>query len=1029
MSLSAEDAENIRKNLSRVVPRQSPNDDRKYRVFELPNKLKVFLIHDAESDKAAAALNVNIGAIHDPDEFPGLAHFCEHMLFLGTEKYPVENEYGKYLSQHGGWSNAFTDSHDTNYHFEVGWKFLDGALDRFAQFFHKPLFTEDCTDREVNAVNSEHEKNFKQDSRRLYQLAKHTSDPAHPYSRFPSGNKKTLKDDPEANGLDTRAALLAFHEKYYSSNIMGLTIFGRDSLDDLEAMAVNMFSTIENKEVVSPTFHAHPNHGDYVSRLTKVVPVKELRSLRLSFPIKDQTFNFASQPSALISHLLGHEGKGSLLSYLKSKDWANGVMAGAFGGAVGSFSFFNIYIDMSETGLENVDTIVEVVYQYIAMLKSKPLERWVFDECKSLLDIEFRFQEKSSGSNVCTLRASQLRIFPSEQLMSADYDLVDFRPDLVSEILDTLTPSNMNMTLIHQGFADETNATEPYYGTPYHMQPLSAAQTKRWSEATPNERMSYPDANRFIATDFKIKPPPPPATSVLPQLLLDSPILKIWHKQDITFKLPKGRIGFVLTSPKAYLDPRHAVMTRLFVDVFRDSLTEFAYDAELAGVHSSVRHTTDGIDLTVSGYHDKLPAYLNTIVERLTSVRVEPERFLAIRDRYTRALRSFQSNEPISLAAFAMQQVLLHKSFTHDELQEACQQLTCDDIQNFLPVLLNRVHLECFVFGNFTEDDARQILAGVESRMQTVATGPALVPSERERTRCHQLESKSQMYCGDTDVHKICCVKMYMQVGLDNVQLNGRLTLLCQLIQERTFDVLRTKEQLGYNVYSTLWKSSGVRGLQISVQSNHSHEHVSKRIRAYIHSLKQFLVDMPDEVFSNHVEALSTLLLEKPKVMSAEARIYWTEIVQGFYLFDRRLLANDVITSLTKADMLAFYNKYLDQDSEDRCELLTIVHPSARQLAEKEKEAQEVAAQKKEQEASKEQASDAEVVEVEKKKKSTANAEEQAPEQEERQFEQTMAGTIQINDPVAFKSGLGLYPIARPQEHTLKEQLNAKADL
>ena len=42
-----------------------------------------------------------IGHMCDPKELPGLAHFCEHMLFLGTEKFPVENEYPRFLSEHG----------------------------------------------------------------------------------------------------------------------------------------------------------------------------------------------------------------------------------------------------------------------------------------------------------------------------------------------------------------------------------------------------------------------------------------------------------------------------------------------------------------------------------------------------------------------------------------------------------------------------------------------------------------------------------------------------------------------------------------------------------------------------------------------------------------------------------------------------------------------------------------------------------------------------------------------------------------
>eukprot|EP00878_Enallax_costatus_P008268 GHUV01008644.1.p2 GENE.GHUV01008644.1~~GHUV01008644.1.p2 ORF type:complete len:143 (+),score=36.70 GHUV01008644.1:87-515(+) len=66
-----------------------------YRSITLPNKLRVLLISDPDTDKAAAALNVRVGSMCDPVELPGLAHFCEHMLFYSSAKYPVEDEYSK----------------------------------------------------------------------------------------------------------------------------------------------------------------------------------------------------------------------------------------------------------------------------------------------------------------------------------------------------------------------------------------------------------------------------------------------------------------------------------------------------------------------------------------------------------------------------------------------------------------------------------------------------------------------------------------------------------------------------------------------------------------------------------------------------------------------------------------------------------------------------------------------------------------------------------------------------------------------
>ena len=116
---------------------------------------------------AAASMNVAIGSLQDPFERPGLAHFLEHMLFMGSKKYPDEKEYSEYISQHAGEDNAWTSEIDTNYFFEIDPKYFENGLDRFAQFFISPLFDKDCLSREMKAVNSEHESSINSDNERL----------------------------------------------------------------------------------------------------------------------------------------------------------------------------------------------------------------------------------------------------------------------------------------------------------------------------------------------------------------------------------------------------------------------------------------------------------------------------------------------------------------------------------------------------------------------------------------------------------------------------------------------------------------------------------------------------------------------------------------------------------------------------------------------------------------------------------------------------------------------------------------------
>lgn len=62
-------------------------DDRQYRVIKIAsNQLEVLLVHDADTDKASAAMDVNVGNFSDPEDTPGMGHAVEHLLFMGTKK-------------------------------------------------------------------------------------------------------------------------------------------------------------------------------------------------------------------------------------------------------------------------------------------------------------------------------------------------------------------------------------------------------------------------------------------------------------------------------------------------------------------------------------------------------------------------------------------------------------------------------------------------------------------------------------------------------------------------------------------------------------------------------------------------------------------------------------------------------------------------------------------------------------------------------------------------------------------------------
>ena len=187
-------------------------DDRKYRVMTLSNGLRVLLISDPISNFSAAAMDVPAGSFNDPPDYEGLAHFCEHMLFIGTKKYPETNQYSSFLQKHFGSYNAYILSQNTNYFFSVEAEYFSMALDMFAHFFIDPLFSVESVMNEMNAVNAEHQKNLYSDSWKQWELLKNVSNPQHPFSQFSTGSLETL------NKSDVHNQLLHYFNSSYSAN-------------------------------------------------------------------------------------------------------------------------------------------------------------------------------------------------------------------------------------------------------------------------------------------------------------------------------------------------------------------------------------------------------------------------------------------------------------------------------------------------------------------------------------------------------------------------------------------------------------------------------------------------------------------------------------------------------------------------------------------------------------------------------------------------------------------------------------------
>ena len=342
-------------------------DKRHYRFRKLPNELWCMLVSDEEADKAAVSLSVNVGYVYDKPELMGLAHFLEHMLKLGTGKFPVENEYDKFVSAHAGRKNAATGDLYTFYYFDCAPHALRHGMDIFSHFFIDPLFPENAAEREMNAVDSEYKKNLQMDARRLLQIQRtYVSHPDSPMSKFSTGCFETL------NKPGVRDALIEFHDKYYSSNIMKLCVVGKEPLDTLEQWVEELFSPIENKNVVLPDLsQPWPFPREQMGRIFKIVPVRDLRELRINWALPYSQKEYKKKINAYLTHVFGHEGPRSLLSYLIKRGLGTALTCGS-NHYLDCVDTVFVSISLTEEGEANFWEVAEIVYGFVNQIERSP---------------------------------------------------------------------------------------------------------------------------------------------------------------------------------------------------------------------------------------------------------------------------------------------------------------------------------------------------------------------------------------------------------------------------------------------------------------------------------------------------------------------------------------------------------------------------------------------------------------------------------------------------------------------------------
>ena len=827
-----------------------------YRKIVLENNLKVILVSDEKYNKSSASMNVMVGSLSDPDEYQGLAHFLEHMLFLGTEKYPDVENYSSYLKSNGGYSNAYTAEDHTNYHFEVYHDAFEGALDRFSQFFISPLFKQEYTDREMNAVNSEYQKNLEQDYWRMRQVKRNLYNPNHPANHFEIGTLETLENI-------NREILLNFHREYYSSNMMSLSILSNLDLDTLEDLARKYFSNINNINRERIKYPLNYLEEKNTLRLLKVKPVKDVKRLVLEFPTPAFYDLYLSKPDKLIGRLIGYEGEGSLQSLLKSKGLAVGV--GAWGqNNTPDYGSLNLWVELTSEGFNQYEEVLSICFSYIEMLKDAGYQPFIYNETKILAELDEKYSAKGEGASVAVKMANNLAFFPFEDAERVEFIYKKENPSAYMKLLSYLRPENMLATL--SGYEVETTDVEKWYSANYSYEERSDELYKTLQNPPKLVELKLPVENPFMPTSTEVLPKLNSKDTA--DLIYNIPGMDVYYSRDLEFNRPKAKLIYNIFISDELMSLENYLLGKLYVASINESLSSISSAARLAGMEYRVGYDMEGIKIEVGGYNSSVDDLMNVIIDSVTKLKIDDNIFSVIMDATTRNLENRSLDAAYQIAQQKLSLINYHVAYSPEEQLSIINTISIDDVREYWKLIYNNVFIEGSAHGNISKRDVLKL----SSRLKNSFGYKAMDKDQCFILKRLDLAPGTQITdVIESRVNNSAYVSFY-NIGKNSPRDRAMAMLIRTYIGQPYYMELRTNQQLGYIVTAGAYSTDNYSGMYCIVQSDgYSPDEVQRRSLEFLSKAANDLDVLPIDQFNVYKSAVREKINEKSTSISKES--------------------------------------------------------------------------------------------------------------------------------------------------------------
>lgn len=758
---------------------KSQLDQNTYHPFTLQNGLKTLMVNNPQADKSACALAVRTGSYDD--NIQGIAHFLEHMLFMGTEQYPTENDFMDFLSKHNGSTNAYTGNDITVYYFDVDPNFFLEALERFAHFFKTPLFLKDSIDREINAVDSEYKNVLNYESQRIIRLCEVSFNDE--YAQFNYGNNETLR----INGI--REKVIQFWKDNYSGNKMCLTLFHKSNV---KFEVIKFFESIESKNIPEKLrintlsgFKPQVIRSNVLGKIIKMVPRDDIKELRIHVELPIERDLYKNNVYGYIGFLLQNENKNQLTNILKIRGLIFDLDLNFW--HTYTFTLLDLHFKLTEEGYTRYNEVIQIFYNFI---KNISFNEDDYNKLSKTKRWEFRYLENKQPSDYVTELAENMFFYPHENILNHDFLYEKFDENQARYISDIISePKNWLMFLICKGIENENIMFyhEEYFNIKYSIcDAIEPKHDDMIKNVHPYGSFCYIYENSFLA--------------------------------------PKSSVIITLNK---MIEPKNYANTIYFMHMVQeDFLTKYDTEMFLSSVTFEFQVTATGMQLSFYGNNKYLVKCIEKYFECFESLN--PTYFKMVKQMIKTANLNEKNKPPYKRVIKQFYDLFYKYRPSIEDLIETDEKIIFSDVK-----IDTNFFVDFFVIGNCNPYDIQSLY---EKLLDKYGTITQYVFKKTGLPECFELKTEDNLnnavcvfidICNRSDYDKIAC-----------------LELLVQNSSEIFFDRLRTSEALGYIVNNNILYLHDSVFYTFIVQSEKSSEFLKNRILEFIQEYKTNISEM-----------------------------------------------------------------------------------------------------------------------------------------------------------------------------------------